>query len=58
MKCWPWSHLWTKWKSVSVGNIERTGDRAGEVVGFSRIQERECETCGKVQVRTVRAFGV
>lgn len=54
--CWPWSHKWTKWKTVAQGQIERTGERNGELVGIAKIQERECETCGQLQSRTVKAW--
>lgn len=53
--CWPWSHKWTKWKTVSSGEISRTSERGDAVIGYAKGQERECEVCGKLQARAVKA---
>jgi hypothetical protein len=51
--CWPWSHEWTKWKTIETGHLD-IRDETGKplfVTGNFEIQHRVCETCGMSQLR-------
>lgn len=56
-KCWPWSHHWLKWATVEQGKIHHAASIASESkvwIGEWKRQERTCDNCGKLQMRTVR----
>lgn len=51
MWCW---HKWTKWKPIECGDVLgfiRNADGTLPVVGKYEMQRRECELCGKSQIR-------
>jgi hypothetical protein len=64
--CW---HKWSKWKTIERGNMERTGisgnlanvpeapvaNQQRERIGIYEYQSRDCEKCGKVQLREASA---
>jgi hypothetical protein len=58
--CWPWKHKWTKWKATQVGELlERDSINGVQLesrhpTGRYEIQRRECEVCGKSQLRGTR----
>jgi hypothetical protein len=45
MKCWPWSHKWSKW--VHVQDIFRQSLYFGAEHKVGEVWECRCETCGK-----------
>lgn len=49
--CWPWSHRYTVWNSTHTVKKSRTYDDS--VVAYGVMQERCCQKCGKLQLRTV-----
>jgi hypothetical protein len=59
-----WLHTWTKWESIQSGHHYRATDENGErlppgdppcVIGYWERQRRECQCCGKRQLRKVAA---
>ena len=56
--CWPLLHDWAKWgelmrgKRKVVANIETPSLRTEEEFPFT-YQQRECQRCGQIQVRTL-----
>lgn len=56
MMAWPCWHKWTKWED---GDLIRTtyplrGECAGKEIKTHHLsQSRECEKCGKKQIRTI-----
>lgn len=53
MSCF-WSHKFGKWKKKAEGNISHKSVRDGEniVDGNWVDQERQCETCGFIEINT------
>lgn len=55
MSCWPWTHRWTKWKEIARGDLfaERLSTGSQIPIGYFVEQQRECERCGKMQIREI-----
>lgn len=54
-----WRHYWTTWVDHDQGSIMRRmrqGDK--QVVGRYVAQERRCQRCNQVEIRTVRSYSV
>ena len=45
-------HRWTKWRTVKEGYV--LDRETNSHMGYAWHQHRECETCGKLQVRIVK----
>lgn len=61
MKCWPFFHRWAKWETTIKGELwsknfdQLTGNPATPGrCGFWEKQRRECEKCGKCQLRIAK----
>ena len=61
---WPWSHKWSKWEIAGEGRLmqlydhftgRKLGDDELKVTGRFVDQSRQCEMCGKIQLRKVKA---
>jgi hypothetical protein len=61
MICW---HKWEKWKVVGAGDVREAWDELTckplpedqrYVTGHFEVQRRECEKCGKSQLREVQS---
>lgn len=54
MTCF-WFHKWTRWRDVEEGGLGRR-DKDGNlrVIGRFLVQERNCQTCGKRELREER----
>lgn len=54
MKCW-WGflHNWGKWKVTRSASIMQGLDKT--IIGFWKEQERECEECGKIELRSIQS---
>jgi hypothetical protein len=58
-----WLHTWTKWETIERGSLQSQYDEMGvplapnppRTVGYFERQRRECECCGKRQLRKVSA---
>jgi hypothetical protein len=61
---WPWQHDWTQWKDKNWSRLVRsrpawvtsTGTEDDAEVGLECIQERRCDRCGQVQLRSERTM--
>lgn len=51
-------HRWGKWKTAAEGRIHQKQSWSEELrhVGYWTMQERCCERCGKLKMRTMRQF--
>lgn len=47
-------HTWTNWKDIKTNSILRVIDDSE--VGIAITQERRCESCNKVKLRTIKTF--
>jgi hypothetical protein len=47
-------HKWTRWVTVEVGRITSRFNPDSDGTPY-KVQERTCEVCGKLQIRTVEA---
>lgn len=64
-RCWPFFHRWAKWKTTDHGKLESsifvlTGqphrvDGSPITTGHFEEQRRECEKCGKCQLRIAKS---
>jgi hypothetical protein len=65
LRCWPWSHQWSKWNTYSGGKLVKITDALGlpiregdgiaqHVIGDYENQRRECQRCGKAELREIR----
>jgi hypothetical protein len=45
-------HKWSKWAKKEEGSILRQG--TDFVIGTYYVQSRECENCGKIQIKETR----
>lgn len=51
--CWPFRHLWSKWWDTDHGERQMINLKGEYVtIGNFVMQERRCERCGAVQLRT------
>lgn len=62
--CWPGNHTWSKWVVIRRGQVTALIHALGipiehkakrPVIGTSETQRRECQRCGKAQLRQIRA---
>jgi hypothetical protein len=59
MKCWPWSHKWTKWEPREMNAIQHPVFRNGPSVEVTMFwQERRCERCGRIEQEKLRGQAV
>ena len=52
-RCWPWSHNYNKW--VVTNEVKKLNTSDDALIAYGSIQQRECQKCGKMQMRTVWA---
>lgn len=50
-RCWPWTHKYTVWTDTHTVTKSRCSDNT--VLAHGVVQERRCQLCGKLQLRTV-----
>jgi len=51
--CW---HNWSKWQIKSEGDVQAVATNA--TIGWTFMQQRTCQKCGKVQMDVQRRYGV
>ncbi len=58
--CWPWGHKWSKWADKTWSKLVRDPvfatytTTAPAEVGLECIQERRCQRCNMLQLRSER----